>query len=231
MSELSKIDPSIFNILPIKWEEEPSDSLSSININFLSLDAGVCNLELSGNNFWNPLYNDFNSGSAEWESLFSTVRDNSACWSSTYNTVRTLSSRWSSPVSIIYPFPINSVNPTTFSAWVIRNFPVRTGTCINYTEGQEFFLFIKEWDERIQRIEGDCEKKLKNQGPDLKCISAVMTYNPIPPNWGGYKKHCDKLYKCKNRGALKFKDRYTSRVRGLRFVVENGQWVYKNLMY
>lgn len=228
---LEKKNHSMFNVLPIGWNEDPVDSLSTININFESLDTVVCNLEYSATNIYNPLYNDFREASGSWDSVYDTINENSACWQGAYNTVRTLSAMWTSPISVIYPFPLTSVSPEIFTNWINSFFPVKTGTCINYLEGQEFFLFLLQYAEASQKLKLTCKKEMVDDAEDLKCISTPITYLPQGNDWGGYRWFCNKLFRCSAGKTVTIKDRYTKSIRGIKFVVEGETWSNMGLIY
>ena len=209
-----KTDPSCFNILPIRFDEDPVQSLSTIGINFSALDAEVCNLGFSATNIWNPLYTDFEVSSGDWDSVFDTVQSFSACWQSTYTTVRDLSAAWLTPISIIYPsvFASGDFDKDIILGWVISNFPVEQGGCINYLNGQRMKVFSLEHSNRDQAITARCNAKVRVTWIGIGTITRTCgcTCKPTTVN-------CP--------------DRYVNSVRGIEFIVEDGQWVYLQDIY
>lgn len=221
---LEKIDPSMFNVLPIKWGEDPVNSLSTINLNFSALDVSVCNLEYSANNFWNPLYNDFNSGSAKWESIYDTVNQNSGCWESTNHTVRTLSGGWTSPLTIVYPYPLASINISTLTTFINVNFPIRTGSCLNYFVGQELLIFVMRWKQAVQKLDGSCTR-IETPTP-IPCISKPIPWAPK------VRDHCRAGIRCTPSADLELIDRYVSHNNGYKYIVNSSeQWEFSSSLY
>ena len=213
----TKVDPSCYNVLPIRWDECPEQSLSTIGINFSALDAETCNLGFSAENVWNPLYTEFSTNSALWNSVFTTVNSFSACWQSTYNTVQSMSAAWISPITIIYP---NIFAPATYSkvavtAWIAANFPVSQGGCVNYLNGQVMKVFSTEYAQSQQNRTGRCKR---NYQP------GIITYI------GNNKKKVQCGCSCVPK-PVTCKDKYINRVYGIELVVVNGGWVYLRDIY
>ncbi len=212
-----KLDSSCFNILPLSWNECPKETLSTIGINFSALDAEVCNLSFSAENFWNPLYSDFVSNSANWNSVFTTVRDNSSCWQSTYITVRELSASWLSPMTIIYPsvFAQDVNGQSVIEDWIKTNFPISQGNCVNYLNGQLMKVFSLEYATENQQFSCSCRS---NGGRVNVRFIGIGT---IPVNCG-----CS----C-SPGSVNCPDKFVKKVLGFQFVVANGEWVYNGDVY
>lgn len=233
---LQKEDPSKFNILPIRWEEDPVESLSTINLNFENLDTEICNLSFSAENFWNPLYTEFQENSAKWESIFTTVSTYSSCWQSTYTTVLEFSGGWLSPITIMYPIPVGNIDINFLTNWVRTSFPVRRGGCLNYLNGQELYLYALEFAIARQNINSNAGKftfdfDVSPQFWNKQRSPNRFTRSPNNPNIINVR--CiGNLFplvirgKC-SRGFVRVTDRYTKAARGFRYKVENFQWIYK----
>lgn len=213
----TKLDPTCYNILPIRWDECPEASLSTIGINFSALDAEICNLSFSATNYWNPLYTSFVANSGAWQSVYTVVRDNSACWQSAYLTVKTLSASWLTPLSVIYPETIKSDEYTTatISNWVVENFPIEQGGCVNYVNGQKMRVFTLRYAIEYQDITCRCASQggsasVRFIGIGTRTVSCGCGCSP---------------------GRVKATDRYTSDVMGIEMVVQGGAWVYFRNLY
>jgi hypothetical protein len=208
---LEKEDPSLFNILPIKWEEEPVTSLSTINLNFENLDTEICNISFSADNFWNSMYNDYVANSGKWESMYTTIQTYSACWQSTYTTVLETSAAWLSPISVVYPAPVSSIIHPAILQWVEAAFPVKTGSCVNYLNGQVLNVFVLEYTVGLQKQTVRCGTR--NSG---------IVSKRCP---GGEVIKIDSGCECRAE-TIKINDRYTRAVRGLKYVVSEFDWTY-----
>ena len=212
-----KIDPSCFNILPIRFSEDPVQSLSTIGINFSALDAEICNLGFSATNLWNPLYTEFVDNSGNWDSVYNTVHDFSACWQSTFTTVRDLSAAWLSPITIIYPSIFNpgDFDQSVITSWVQTNFPVSQGNCINYLNGQRMKVFSLEYKVSKQDITARCNA---NGGVSIiKWIGIGQILSTCGCN-------CSPV-------TVSSSDRYVNQIRGIEYIVTNGVWVYLQDIY
>lgn len=212
---LEKEDPSIFNVLPINWDEDPVSSLSTINLNFSNLDTEICNLSFSADNFWNQMYTDYVANSGKWESMFTTVQTYSGCWQSTYTTVLETSAAWLTPLSVVYPFPISSLNRPSILTWVENNFPVKTGDCVNYLNGQILNVFALEYTIAFQKQTVRCGTR-GGGSVTRQCGGSNVTFN------------CG----CQCRAeTIKVNDRYTRAVRGLKYIVDEFDWSYVGDLY
>lgn len=213
----SKIDPSRYNILPIRRDECPEQSLSTIGINFSALDAELCNIGFSAENYWNPMYTQFSTNSSSWNSVFNTIASNSACWQSTYLTVSQLSAAWLSPITILYPsvFEESSFNRTTIENWVKDNFPVTQGGCVNYLNGQIMKIFTLEYAVKEQAVTCRCNA---TQG---KLNVRWIGIGAIPINCG-----CS----CK-AGSVMCPDKFVKKVLGIEMIVDDGEWIYLRDVY
>lgn len=196
-----KDDPSLFNVLPIRWDEDPVRSLSTINLNFDNLDTELCNISFSANNFWNELYTDFTANSGKWDSVFTTVQTYSAYWQSTYTTVSETSAAWLSPVTVIFPNPISSLNRPAMLEWLQINFPAKTGSCVNYLNGQIMNVFALEYTIAFQKQTVRCGTR----GGVVGCQCRAET--------------------------IKLNDRYTRAIRGLKYRVVGYTWEYVEDLY
>lgn len=196
---LEKNNPAIFNILPIKWDESPVSSLSTINLNFESLDTEICNLGFSATNIWNKIYDYTESKSESWDSAFTTLETFSGCWESTYTTVANSSAGWLCPITILYPAIISTyLTPSSYLGWLKLVFPTKNGTCVNYLNGQRLFLYINHQSIKHQLLKVSCT---------VRNPSGCMKFRCNPKN-------------------LKIKDRYISGTIGLEFLVSGGQWTF-----
>jgi hypothetical protein len=196
---LEKDNPAIFNILPIRWEEDPVTSLSTINLNFENIDTEVCNLGFSAHNIWNKLYDDVQEYSDSWNSAFTTIQTFSGCWQSTYTTVSTASAGWLCPITVVFPTIITTyLSHTPYLSWLRLVFPTRVGTCVNYLNGQVLYLYIMT-------------QTFRNQQQTIRCGVA----NPT---------NCAK-FRC-NPKNIRIKDRYVNYTVGLEFTVVDGIWTY-----
>lgn len=213
----SKIDPTCYNILPIDWEECPEASLSTIGVNFSALDAEICNLTFSANNYWNPLYTAVSDNSGDWDAVFNLVSENSACWQSTYLTVMETSGAWLTPISIVYPEVIqkDTYNTGTILEWVKSNFPISQGGCINYLNGQILKVFTLKYAISYQSITCNCTSNggtiaVAFIGIGARYVSCGCSCTP---------------------GRVNASDRYVDTVEGMEVVVENGEWVFLREIY
>lgn len=240
----TKIDPDCFNILPLRWNECPMATLSTIGFNFSALDAEVCNLGFSATNIWNPLYTEFVENSANWDSVYLTVQENSAKWQSSYMTVRTLSAGWMSPITIMYPYPVATsyFSSSTITSWAAANFPVFNGSCRNYLEGQIMRVFSLDYYTVSQSIPATCYSSgtyfwsafYIEQGGDWTRVEDYGSFVSI---------YQMPVFNFPDQATFYFEtaiytwptyanagDRYTNRVRGIELKVVNGSWAYiKNL--
>lgn len=212
---LEKLDPSYFNTLPIRWDEDPVQSLSTINFNFSALDTTLCNLEFSANNVWNPLFTDFSSNSGKWDSVFTTVQENSGCWQSTYATVRTLSGSWLNDISVIYPSVVFGLDRPTITSWLRTNFPVTVGNCVNYLNGQIMNVFILQYSIATQKRTVRC-----NSRGGVKVV----------PCGGGSSRTINCGCSC-NKRVIRITDTYVGKVNGLKYIVDGFNWTYVEDLY
>lgn len=224
-----KDDPSMFKVLPIEWEENPVDSLSTINLNFETLEDSICNLEYSATNFWEPLYNTYQKNSGKWDSMYSTVVNNSASWQGAYNTVEMFSGNWQSPICIVYPSILPSIDQEVLRAWIDTNFPIVSNGAVNYLEGQQFFIFVTGWDVKIQFKNFTCKKYQTSFSKELRRISCVRY--PIAGVNNSYVGACRETVTCSGGGPVKVEERYENKSYGFKYVVEDGVWKYKGDLY
>lgn len=214
----TKIDPTCYNIIPIKEDECPQDSLSTIGINFSALDAEICNLSYSAINYWNPLYTLFEENSGDWDAVYNTVKDNSACWQSTYVTVLESSAYWLTPISVVYSstFQKDTTNlDTTILAWVKDNFPVEQSGCLNYLNGQRLRVFVLKYAIEQQTSTCNCTAsggvaKIRFIGIGSRSINCGCSCKP---------------------GRINASDRYVDSVAGYEYVVTNKVWTYLGTIY
>lgn len=199
-----KDDPSIFYSRPIEWDENPMDSIGTINSNFNNLSNELCNIEFSATNFWTPLHTQFSENSGKWNSMFTTVQEHSAGWQTSYTTVFETSAGWLTPMSIIYPVPSLNFNPPEIHQWVVNNFPVRRENCTNYINGQILYVYVIVDAIRFTRGVVRCSSK-----------------NP---------RNCPQTTKCKPK-IIKRRDRVPRSVKVLEFKIENFDWIIYRSRY
>lgn len=208
----SKLNPTCYNILPISWSEDPKTSLSTIGINFSALDTSLCNLYTSAENLWSPMFSVFQNVSANWESVYNTVISNSACWQSTYLTVRTLSAHWLTPITIVYPNVIKKADYSIASilTWVKSSFPISSQNCTNYINGQLLKVYTLRYAIEQQQITCRCAANggtiyINYIGAGSRPVQCNCTCTP---------------------GRVEVSDRYVDDIKGVEFIVQNGEWVY-----
>jgi hypothetical protein len=177
-----KDDPSVFHSTSIQWDENPIDSLDTINSNFLNLDFELCNIELSAINFWSPLYTQVSESSGKWDSMFTTVAEHSGGWQSMYTSVFETSAGWLTPISIIYPSVPLDFNPTVIHQWVVNTFPVRRDNCTNYLNGQILNVYVIMDSIRFSKGVVRCNSKNPNGCPNTtRCRSVTVKTNDRVP--------------------------------------------------
>jgi len=128
------------------------DSLTSVNINYSSLETDFFVEKLSSDNFWSVMSNYYLNFAPFIKSAVTTSQNNSAIFLSSSTTVETNSAGWIKPITIFYPslFP-SSTQPSTIlstlSTWVNIYFPSvdsLTNTP-NYVENQMAVIYAHTW--------------------------------------------------------------------------------------
>lgn len=228
--ELCKVSDNQI-VYPINDTENIGDSLSSVNYNFRTLDIYTCNFEFSAINYWNNVYSIFYDNSASWNSALNTVKTNSACWNETYTTVRDLSAYWIKPISLIYPYPFD-VNGgdgrsliTEITEWVNSTLPVFSGSCFNFVQGQELYVFSPMYNE-INRILSQ-EKVTGVKYVQVLCYCACI-------GKGAYSYNTTGEIDCgSQRLDIQIPDRFVQEFSGLKFRVDqtSNRWVYDSALY
>lgn len=165
-------------VYPILEGDSIGNSLSTINLNFRSLDISVCSIENDINTVYNDAITLYGGLSSKWQSAFNTLKTLSSCWEESYNTVAEMSGFWLTPIGVVYPYPFdnNGTDITTISNWLNENFSPKNGTCFNFVVGQEVYVFSPE-NSKITRT----ATNTSNTG--IKIIDVPYTYT-----CGGQKK-------------------------------------------
>lgn len=231
MINTQKDDPSMIKVLPINWDEEPVESLSTINYNFEELEKAICDLEFSAANYWDSVYSTYSANSGRWNSAYNTVRDNSANWQNTFTTVRETSGAWHGPISVIYPFPLASIDLPAITEWLNQNYPPISEGAVNYIEGQPFLLFIIGWTVSAEVKNHTCKRVKTSYSAEIRRISCVR-YAHVGGGILSYAPACREAVTCKgSNNKVRVEDRHENRIYGFKFVVNKGVWVYKENLY
>jgi hypothetical protein len=227
--QLCKVDNTCQHVVPIAYEESIGNSLSSINLNFRSLDIQTCNLEYSAVNYWNSAWNAFQQLSATWTSSQQTVATLSSCWQQTWTTVSQSSAFWLKPVTIIYPFPFDSSNSDQISqnitSWLNENFPIRNGNCFNFIVGQELYIFTPEYNQINRFLSKTVNQGIKTVGVNCFCSCIKRgTYSYV--NYGNV--DCGSI-----TATIDVPDQYVDRFVGFKFVIDpiNLVWVQDSILF
>jgi hypothetical protein len=138
-------------MIEIFQNETIGDSLSSVNINYLTVENCVTTIKNDIDLYWNPMldyYKTFGPFLKETSTLIQAVSSKifSVC-----TTVETNSAGWIKPISVFYPsiFPYSIDNETivdTLSSWINENFPVQSNdNNLNYIENQQIIVYSHVW--------------------------------------------------------------------------------------
>jgi hypothetical protein len=247
MSDINvcQIDPEINFTFPIFDMEFAGDSLDTINLNFQSLNNALSNITFSADAYWNPFFDQFNDKLADWDGAYTMVQEFSSCWNDAYTTVQTFSAAWLTPLTIVYPHPFNkdATSIGTMLTWVKSNFPVKTGSCINYLNGQKMYIYSMEYAVNNQVARSNCSFNTANlqftlyyiengSGKMTKTVPAKgssriyryglagVSFQGISPNYNTAAPTQDQ----------KLTDKYIGEIVGIEFCVQNDEWVSLGLL-
>jgi hypothetical protein len=212
-------------VYPILNTECAGNSLSSINFNFLNLNAEMCFIENMMQTSWNPAFNTFAASSALWLQAATIVQTTSSCWNNTSNTVSEMSGFWLSPITIVYPYPWNGgTDANVLLAWLNEVLPPKQGNCINYIVGQELFLFSPEYG-AINRVASQAG------GQGLRNVCLGYTCDCIGA--GTYRGRACTTVDCGSYSVtLSLPDSFINDIKGYKFQVNNSfQWVSVNTLF
>ena len=132
------------------------NNLSALNFIFEALDSEIAQIQDQINQSILPFISFWKQNETEWLTAVSSVSTLSANWNSTYTTTQKNSAAWLTPIFTFYPHSVSAKNihttnvtgdviETTFinktlPEWLMINYPIQSGTSINYTENQKIYV-------------------------------------------------------------------------------------------
>jgi hypothetical protein len=136
------------------------NSLSSVNLNYKTLEYWTNNITFSSNKLYDPLLNFYNFYGDFWKNAINYADSINAITrlSSFQTNVETNSAKWIKPITFFYPF-INQYNTNTLNSnlnqavsWFRLQYPVlsNTNTKPNFAENTRAFLYCLFFEETVK---------------------------------------------------------------------------------
>jgi hypothetical protein len=184
------------------------NSLSSVNLNYKTLEYWTNNISFSSNRLYKPLLNFYNFYGNFWKDAINYANSINAITrlSSFQTNVETNSAKWIKPITFFYPF-INQYNANTLNtnlnqavSWFRTQYPVlpNANTKPNFAENTRAFLYCLLFEEAVQINEdvtqtgGNATKNCRTQNRSgvVTCVVVwldnVTCYSSrICPNYNG----------------------------------------------
>jgi hypothetical protein len=184
------------------------NSLSSVNLNYKTLEYWTNNISFSSNILYKPLLNFYNFYGNFWKDTINYANsiNGIARLSSFQTNVETNSAKWIKPITFFYPF-INQYNANTLNtnlnqavSWFRTQYPVLPNANIkpNFAENTRAFLYCLLFEEAVQINEnvtqtgGNATKNCRTQNRSgvVTCVVVwldnVSCYSSrICPNYNG----------------------------------------------
>jgi hypothetical protein len=140
----------MYEFKKILEDECIGNTLSSINLNFESVENWTNNIQLSSKNFYKPLVDFYKNYGDFWKSSINFSNSiNAQNRLSTFSSIiETNSAKFIKPIVIFYPdiFKFDNTtlesNKTTVTSWFKQKYPVNNNSTVNFVENSFAFIYM-----------------------------------------------------------------------------------------